>query len=395
MARGSFAGSPLAWKRGEHGVTMRPCGTIGTIGSIGPCSPSVDCPAGPWGVRQGAHHDLFFGLPPPPPTHLCDHLLFGVGPETLVQSDENQSEVAGPKALVRQGGLTGIEEVRSVSGKHAQRWYKSPDWIHIWLADSTASMVFRRRRNFKGYSKSTQTSKRKPTTIQAQLNLLKKTVTKDHKLLTKSIDYTDYVFPESIAIVSYKTWNYISLLQPNLWTSTCRRSNAVSISPETQLKEMTVSVVANHSTATVEIVWYVAIVRAKKDWVPSTATPANLLRDFVDFTDMGPGNAPILNNDKFTILKSWNFSTHPYSQGDPKAYSQRRTVKFKMSQTLRGSAQTVGSADQNWLGNTEADFDTSERLYVLHYGNTPQNISWGVLYNPSITVGVRFSCCTI
>jgi len=235
----------------------------------------------------------------------------------------------------------------------------------------------------------------KKQSLTAKVNALVKLVKKDHKMIRKSIDYTDYLYPETIAIVSYRTWNYISCLNPNIWTSTCRRANSVSISPETQLKEMTVSFCCNHGTSTYETTWYVAVVRAKNDWVPNTAYPSVLLRDLVDFTDMGAGSAPILNYDKFTILKDWTMSTNLISQGQPSQSTQRRTHTFKLNQTLRGSAQTNTSADQNWLGNTEADFDTSERLYVIHYANTPSNASWGVLYQPSITVGLRFTCATL
>lgn len=255
-------------------------------------------------------------------------------------------------------------------------------------------MAYRRRKG-KTYKKASNPFKGGKKTIQSQINSLKKVVVKDHRLLSKSVDYTDYLFPETIAVVSYRTWNYASLIVPNTWAQTCRRSNAVMISPESQLKEMTVSFCCNHGTSNYETSWFVAVVRAKKDWVPNSSAPSTLLRDLVDFTDMGAGNAPILNADKFTILKSWSLTTNSISQGEPSQATQRRTHRFKMNQTLRASNQTVATGDQNWLSNNETDFDTSDRIYVLHYANTPSNASWGVLYNPSFTLGVRFSCCTI
>jgi len=235
----------------------------------------------------------------------------------------------------------------------------------------------------------------KKKSLTATVTALAKIVKKDHKLIKNSIDYTDYLFPETIAIVSYKTWNYASLMQPVVWTSTCRRSNQTSISPETQLKEMHVSICCNHGTSNYETTWFVAVVRAKKDWIPDISNPSQLLRYNVDYSDMGAGNAPILNYDKFTVLKQWITSTNYVSQGEPSQSTKRLNWKFRLNQTIKASAQTVGASDQNWYSNSEGDFDTSERLYILHYANTPSNASWGVLYNPSITVGVRFTTCSI
>ena len=235
----------------------------------------------------------------------------------------------------------------------------------------------------------------KKKSLTATVSALAKIVKKDHKLIKNSIDYTDFLFPESIAIVSYRTWNYNSLIQPVNWSFTCRRSNVVSTTPETQLKEVHVSICCNHGTSNYETAWFVAVVRAKKDWTPDTANPSTLLRTNIDWSDMGAGNAPVLNADKFVILKQWSVTTNYFSQGEPSQSTKRLNWKFRMNQTLRASPQTSSNADQNWLTSTETDYETSDRLYILHYANTPSNASWGVLYNPSITVGVRFTTCTM
>jgi len=235
----------------------------------------------------------------------------------------------------------------------------------------------------------------KKKSLTATVTALAKIVKKDHKMVAKSVDYTDYQFPETIAIVSYKVWGYTSLMQPNLWTSTCRRSNSTTISPETQLKNLTISICCNHGTSNYETSWFVAVVRPKKDWTPDLTSLVPILRGGVDFTDMGAGNAPILNYDKFVVLKSWSVTTNYVSQGEPSQSTKRLVRNFRLNQTIRGSAQTVGSADQNWLGNTDSDFTNTDKLYVIYYGNTPQNAAWGALYNPSITIGARFTCATL
>ena len=235
----------------------------------------------------------------------------------------------------------------------------------------------------------------KKKSLTQTVSALAKIVKKDHKLIKNSLDYTDHLYPESIAIVSYRTWNYVSLLVPVMWQQTCRRANPSQTSPETQLKEMTVSVCCNHGTSAIETAWFVAVVRAKKDWVPNTAFPSTLLRDLVDFTDMGAGNAPVLNYDKFTVLKQWSVTTNYYNQGQPSEATKRLTKKFKMNYTIRSSPQTNATGDQSWSSNNETDFDTSDRLYVIYYANSPSNTSWGVLAPPSITIAARFSCCSM
>ena len=255
-------------------------------------------------------------------------------------------------------------------------------------------MAFRKKYRYKKASGSFS-KKKTPTNLQAQINTLAKVVKKDHKILAKAVDYTDYLYPEIISVVSYKMWNYASLIIPNMWVSTCRRSNSTTIQPEAVLKEMNLSFCCNHGLSNYETTWYVAVVRAKKDWVPNTAVPSENLRNYVDFTDMGAGNAPILNYDKFSVLKSWTFSTTLISQGNPVTSTQRRFHKFKLNQAMKSSPTTIGTSDQNWIGNFESDFDTQDRLYVIHYANTPANAAWGTSYNPSITVGVRFTVCTV
>ena len=232
----------------------------------------------------------------------------------------------------------------------------------------------------------------KKKSLTATVTALAKIVKKDHKMIAKSIDYSDYLFPGAIAAASYQTWNYLSLMQPIVWIPSLRRSNATAISPEVQLKEMNISICCNHGGSIYEASWFVAVVRAKKDWVPDAT---NVLRPDVDWCNMGPGSAPGLNQDKFVLLKSWSTTTSIQTQGEPSQATKRLVWKFKMNQLIRASAQTVGSSDQNWITNTETDFEPHERLYVIYYANSPINLNWGSGLNPSITVGARFTVCQI
>ena len=220
-----------------------------------------------------------------------------------------------------------------------------------------------------------------------------KIVKKDHQTITRSLDYADYLYSANNAAVPYTAWYGQSILFPANWTSTARRSNNTTTAPEVQLKNMTVSVCCNHNATNYAVTWYVAVVRAKIDWVPSTSF-GSALRALVDFTDMGNGNAPVLNPDKFTILSHWSFLTGAILQGNPITGTARRTKTFNLNSTIKASPENAGTSDQNWFAMNDTDIPTNQRLYVLTYVNTPIGLSWATTNPvPSMYTAVRFVTC--
>ena len=234
----------------------------------------------------------------------------------------------------------------------------------------------------------------KKKSLTATVSALAKIVKKDHKTITQSLDYSDYLYTANNSAIGFEQFYGQSILFPVNWTATCRRSNAAAVSPEATLKHMDISVCCNHGATLYTVTWYIAVVRAKKDWIPSTLF-GNSLRPFVDYSDMGFGNAPILNFDKFTILKTFTFKTNAIGQGEPSITHQTRTFKTKMNLVLKASAQNTTSGDQNWVTNLDTDFDTSQRLYVLAYCDTPVGLQWGTGTGPSMYTAARFSTCAL
>ena len=235
----------------------------------------------------------------------------------------------------------------------------------------------------------------KKKSLTATVSALAKIVKKDHQTIARSLDYADYLYSANNAAMPYEKWYGQSILFPSNWSSTCRRSNLTIISPEAQLKGMTVSVCCNHNSSNLAITWYVAIVRAKIDWIPSTSF-GSALRALVDFTDMGFGNAPVLNYDKFTLLKHYSFCTASIGQGAPLAGTARRVFKCKLNTLMKAAPDTSSSADQNWLGMNDTEIPTNQRLYVLTYLNCPGGVQWGTANPvPSMYTSVRFTTCQV
>lgn len=233
----------------------------------------------------------------------------------------------------------------------------------------------------------------KKKSLTATVSALAKIVKKDHQTIARSIDYADYLYSANNAAVPYTAWYGQSILWPANWTTTARRSNITTTSPEVQLKNMTVSVCCNHNSTNYAVTWYVAVVRAKIDWIPST-TFGSALRTLVDFTDMGAGNAPILNYDKFTILQQWSFCTGSIGQGNPLSGTARRTKNFKLNTTIKASPENSGTSDQNWFSMNDTDIPTNQRLYILTYVNTPIGLAWATGNPvPSMYTSVRFTTC--
>ena len=230
----------------------------------------------------------------------------------------------------------------------------------------------------------------KKKSLTATVSALAKIVKKDHSTIAKSIDYADYFYSANNAAVPYELFYGQSILFPVNWTQTCRRSNNTQTSPEATLKNLRLSICCNHGTTIYAITWYVALVRAKKDWIPSTLF-GNALRTLVDYSDMGFGNAPVLNYDKFTILKQFKFETNLIGQGNPGHSHVQRSCDLKMNYTMRASVQNSTTADANWFTNIDTDFATSDRLYVLTYCNTPAGVNWSSGFGPSMFTGARFT----
>jgi len=235
----------------------------------------------------------------------------------------------------------------------------------------------------------------KKKSLTATVSALAKIVKKDHMAISKSIDYADYIYSANNAALPYEKWYGQSILFPSNWSSTCRRSNQTIISPEAQLKNMTVSICCNHNSTLLSISWYVAIVRAKIDWIPSTSF-GSALRALVDFTDMGFGNAPVLNYDKFTILKHYSFVTGQIGLGNPVSATARRVFNCKLNTVLKAAPETASTADQNWLGMNDTDIPTNQRLYVLTFVNAAGGVAWGTANPvPSMYTSVRFTTCQL
>lgn len=251
-------------------------------------------------------------------------------------------------------------------------------------------MAWTKKRTYGKFAMKVAASNKKKKGLAATVSALAKIVKQDHKTIAKSLDYADFYYSANNAALPYNQFYGQSILTPQNWTATCRRSNNNLTSPEALLKNMHVSLCCNHGSTLYQVTWYVAVVRAKADWIPSVLF-GDYLRALVDYTDMGFGNAPILNFDRFTILKTFSFSSNAIGQGDPTHTHQRRTANIKTNQLLKASPLSTIAAEQNWVTNLDTDFQTSERLYILTFCNTPIGLTWGNGQGPSMYTSVRFT----
>ena len=238
-------------------------------------------------------------------------------------------------------------------------------------------MVFRRRRGRKprATGKGLHRSFKKGKNLAQKVNTLAKIVKADHAKIVRAVDYSDWSGPSQLFNLMMPARFYIvQLMQPVHWTATRRQSNENAIQRECFINSITISTnVLNGPNVVSHINWSLWVFRAKKEWTPvSDPLVQNMPRAAVDYSSAGIGNAPILNESKFKVLKRINFSTFPGQlQGNQTSAAKRWVWKIPLKQRVVASPTINLPVDNNWKDMVTADFSYSDRLYYAIWCESP------------------------
>ena len=263
-------------------------------------------------------------------------------------------------------------------------------------------MPFRKRGTFKGYSKKSRPFKpgnaKRATTLQSQLDALKKVVKKDHQTIAKNIDWSDWYLPDwTLPAEAYDVFNASSLISPSQLVSTRRVSNMNTMENDAILKSITISIFYLHGASQSYISNNFYLVRPKDNWEPFySAVSYNKLRYNLDYTPMGPGNEPALNSDRFTILKKISFTSCPFITGADVKTDATKRIKWTiaLNQKIMATPANTATSAQAWRTKTAGDFAHHDRLYLLWHCDSPSTTNW-LTANPYARVGVTMTTCTL
>lgn len=187
-------------------------------------------------------------------------------------------------------------------------------------------------------------------------------------------NWTDYTHGFNTTI-PVNTWYTFPLLDPIQWDSVMRQSVNVRESPSTYVRNVRMSFTCTSPNSVEPIYWtvYLCHIRpAAVDWRPQTVSVDSLLGD-VDYTLMGTGNMPQLNQNTFKIIATKTFTTWQLANssgdglGNPFTSQARRNINREVKTLLRTQPLQSGVQGSYWKNMTEEEIPCYQQMWLLVY----------------------------